>query len=534
MWCLLLNGIQFLFFEVDMNWTCLPLNDIPDFRLLIDYVEHFAKTAPEEEAAVDYLGSRWTHQSFAGLVDCFASEMLERGVEPGMRVAVAAGPCTHAWASCLAASSIGAIWLGLNPRYTEHEFARLINDAEPSLLYLSAQLQGNEAEALTAAAGDLKLLSLEDVGARTVINNAALTSARVLVDPEKPCLLVYTSGSTGNPKGALLGQAGVVACSRVQAHHYGMKGGRSLNPLPINHVGALCDTATTILMSGGAQIFIPFDPSALLEAIGKERISLLGGVPTMFQLLVANPAFAKTDFSSVKRLLWSGTQMSEPLLKILLQLGKPIHNFYGMTELSGSITFTDPEASPEEVAQTIGRPDSSYPVRIADPATGQACEAGSIGEIQTKSPGVCLEYLGQPEATAEAFSIDGWFKTGDLARELPGGQYVLCGRIREMFKSGGYNVFPLEIEIVIESFPGVVAACVVPMPDPLYNEVGRAFVMIMPGMTIDETALISALRERLANYKIPKSFTFVDELPILPVGKIDRKAVAAMAVASQP
>jgi acyl-CoA synthetase (AMP-forming)/AMP-acid ligase II len=509
-----------------MMWTRLPLDEIPNFPLLIDYVDHFARLRGDQEAAIDYGGRRWTHRSFAGLVHLIALDMLAQGIRPGARVAVLANPSVHAWASFIAASAIGAVWMGLNPRYTASELKRLIDDAGPELIYADTDLGGFD--------GNASLLSLENVADRTETIMQAVQAARAHVDPAKPCLLVYTSGSTGQPKGALLRQDGIIACSRVQAHHYGMAGSRTLNPLPINHVGALCDTATTALVCGGMQVFMSFDPAVILRVVGEEQIDLLGGVPTMFQLLVAEPSFGQTDFSSVKRLLWSGAPMPEPLLNILEQLGKPMHNFYGMTELSGSITFTDPYANPAEVAGTIGRPESSYPVRIADPASGQPCAVGTIGEIQTRSPGVFAGYHGQAQATADAFTEDGWFRTGDLAEELPDGNYVLRGRLREMFKSGGYNVYPREIETVIEAVPGVIAACVVPVPDPLFHEVGHAYVMLMPGMAVDEADFIAGLRKQLANYKVPKRVSFVAELPMLPVGKVDRRAVAAMALTASP
>jgi fatty-acyl-CoA synthase len=200
-----------------------------------------------------------------------------------------------------------------------------------------------------------------------------------------------------------------------------------------------------------------------------------------------------------------------------------------MTETVGSVTFTFDSDDSEVLSDSIGWPVPEYGVRIAG-ETGPV-PAGSPGEIQVKGDFVCHGYWNRPEASRDLFTPDGWLRTGDLAVERPDGAYRLIGRLKEMFKSGGYNVYPREIEQVLESHPDVAMAAVIGMPDPLYQEVGHAFVMVVPGRTPTAEALELHCRTQLANYKVPKRFVIAAEFPMLPIGKIDKQALKAGAAA---
>jgi acyl-CoA synthetase (AMP-forming)/AMP-acid ligase II len=529
------------------TWTPIARDAVPIFPALMDYVRHFAQTTPDIEAAVDLGGERLSYRSLAERIYELQAGLLANGFRHGDVVATLAPSSVNAWITLLATIDLGGTWVGLNPRYTLDELRHIVGDANPRFIF--AQVQIGERE----YSSDLQILQTENDTLKSVflfgggrsqftsvgdliawkkaIAPKQIAAHRSLVSPENPCLLVYTSGSTGLPKGALLKQSGLVACSRVQAHHYGAMQSRVLNPLPINHVGWICDTCTTTLVTGGTLVFVEqFDPGAMLAAFGSERITTWGGIPTMFQYMLGHPSMKTADLSHITRILWSGAPMPMPIAEALTSLGLPMHNFYGMTETTGSITFTDPNCSLDIAVNTIGRPEASYSLRMADANTGQVCAIGEVGEIQVKSPGVFHAYLNAPEATAEAFTSDGWFRTGDLAEELPDGNYALRGRLKEMFKSGGYNVYPREIEAVLETMPGVAAACVVAMDDPVFHEVGYAFIVAEPGVELTPPTLDSYAREHLANFKIPKTFKILAELPLLPIGKVDRAALKQMAV----
>lgn len=527
-------------------WTPLERDAIPDFPVLMDYVHHFAQITPDAEAAVDLGGQRLTYRSLSDRIHEVQAGLLAKGFRHGDIIATLAPSSINAWITLLATVDLGGIWVGLNPRYTLDELRHVIGDAKPRYIFAQAQIGDRD------YCKDLQTIQSENAALKSVflfggarspfaglgdliawkqtVPSEQIAAHRAATNPKDPCLLVYTSGSTGKPKGALLRQSGLVACSRVQAHHYGAMNGRTLNPLPINHVGWICDTSTTVLVTGGTLIFVEqFDPGAMLSSFGNERITTWGGIPTMFQYMLGHPGMDTADLSHVKRILWSGAPMPMPVAEALTKFGLPMHNFYGMTETTGSITFTDPDCSLDTAVNSIGRPERSYSLRIFNADSGEACGLGEVGEIQVKSPGVLHSYLNAPEATAAAFSADGWFRTGDLAEVLAGGNYALRGRLKEMFKSGGYNVYPREVEIVLETLPGVALACVVAVPDPLFHEVGYAFVLPEPGVILEAEALADCVRAHLANYKIPKTFKIVTDLPLLPIGKVDKAELKRMA-----
>lgn len=520
------------------TWNRVPLKDIPDFDSCEAYLAHYASVMPGGEACVDLGGERYTHAALYQRVQQLKHGLLAQGIQPGDRVATLSVPHSNAWISFLAAASTGAVWVGLNPRYTRDELGYVIEDAQPKII-LAAPSIGDR-----SYLDDLKAIAPDQFGAQHIylygeaqegFQSVATLHSDDKAEPQAfntdaPCLLVYTSGTTGKPKGALLKQSGLLACSRVQAHHYGSQRGRALNPLPINHVGAVCDTGTTLLVSGSTQVFVDdFDPERINKAFGEEKITNWGGIPTMFQLQMSHPSFQDMDRSHVRRIMWSGAPMPIELAKKLAHFGLPMHNFYGMTETTGSICFTAPDAQIDELVNTVGRPEPSYDVRIADHVSEKECGIGEVGEIQVRGPGVFASYLNRPEATAKAFNDDGWLKTGDLASKDDAGCLRLSGRLKEMFKSGGYNVYPNEVEAALERLEGITTAVVVSVPDPLFHEVGHAFVQAEPGKTWSAQTFKSVLSSTLANYKIPKYFTLTDDFPMLPIGKVDRQLLKQQA-----
>ena len=225
----------------------------------------------------------------------------------------------------------------------------------------------------------------------------------------------------------------------------------------------------------------------------------------------------------VRHLTWGGAAMPSPLARQLREWVPDVFNSYGLTECSGTITVTAPGASLEELTDTVGRPVAPDRLRIAD-ADGVAVPAGEVGEVQISGPHVFRGYLHRPDATARAFTRDGWLRSGDLGSLDPRGNLHLHGRTHEMFKSGGYNVYPREVETVIESMPGVQLCAVVATPDPLWGEVGTAFVQGDPH-SLSPERLREHCHALLARYKVPKNFLVRSALPLLPVGKVDKAAL---------
>jgi acyl-CoA synthetase (AMP-forming)/AMP-acid ligase II len=514
----------------------LPPLDTPEYPRIGDYVTHWAAHTPDAEALV-LNQSRISYAELAKLVDRCAAKLVDLGVRPGDRVAMLSTPRPEFLIVFLAAARVGAVWVGLNPKYTLDELRYVVDDAQPVVLIVPAAVDGrayrDDAETLASEVAAIRHVVVLELGPQftpeplstLLIPEGILKPAAKWheeVTAHHAALLVYTSGTTGKPKGALLPHRGLVHCSRIQRAHLRAQPLRMLNNLPVNHVGCVGDICAFVLVSGGTVVFAErFEPGQVGPLIRDERITLWGQVPTMFQLTLDDPGFDPHMVGSVQEIAWSGAMAPEYLVRRLRDLCPELRSFYGMTETVGSVCYSHPDASLDDLARTIGRPDPRYDVRIADPE-GNVPPRGEAAEIQVRGDFLMLGYLNQPEATRNTFTADGWLRTGDLAIEEPDGQYRLIGRLREMFKSGGYNVYPKEIEAVLESHPAVNLAAVVAVPDPLYGDVGAAFLLCEAGASVDDALLQGYCREHLANYKIPKRFHVLDAMPMLPIGKVDR------------
>jgi acyl-CoA synthetase (AMP-forming)/AMP-acid ligase II len=263
-----------------------------------------------------------------------------------------------------------------------------------------------------------------------------------------------------------------------------------------------------------------------MELVQRERITLWGQVPTMFLLQLALPDFDGYDLSAVEVIFFSGAPMPRPAVDELSQLGASLVTGYGLTETCGPVTLSEPGAGIAALSETIGRPLPEFEFKIAD-EEGRPVQPGQTGEICIRGDCVFQGYFNDPDATGAAIDGDGWFHTGDLAYLEEGdGNARLVGRLNERFKSGGYNIDPREIENVLEQHPGIALACVVPVADPLYHQVGYAFLLPKPGAALNEPEVRSFCHERLSNYKVPKRIIVREQLPMLAIGKIDRKALA--------
>jgi fatty-acyl-CoA synthase len=513
----------------------------PLLERISDYLTWYAQRTPRAEALV--LGTqRITYQQLAFEVDSLSCALIAAGVRSGDRIATLATPHPDFFIVLLAASSIGAIWVGLNPRYRLEELTYVLSDSRPTLIFTRTRIGARDYDAdiasIQAVLPTLRWIVLGDdpvpgasaslsafVAAHSNTKTATLVARRDGVRATDPALIIYTSGSTGYPKGAVIGHHALVVCCRTQHRHWATHPLRTLNFFPINHIGCVGDISCFTLLGGGCIVFLEqFDPTACLALIAAERISFWGGVPTTFLLTLQAAAFEGADLATVQRIVWSGAAGSAELIHALAALGKWIGTSYGLTETVGSVTFTAPNATIATLIDTVGRPPPEYGLRIVD-EEGRPVPAGMAGEIQVHGECRMIGYWQRPEATAEAFDTDGWLKTGDLAEMRPDGNVVLLGRRQDVFKSGGYNVFPREIEQVLERFSGVRLAALIGVADPLYGMVGHAFVVPERHATITIEDLACHCRQHLANYKVPKAFTVTSDLPMLPIGKIDKRAL---------
>jgi fatty-acyl-CoA synthase len=519
----------------------------PLLERISDYVDHYARLTPAADAMV-LDDRRVTYAEQQQLVDAIARGLIAAGIAHGDRVATLATPHPDFWLLFLATASIGAIWVGLNPRYQLDEYRYVVGDCEPSLLFTRTRIGerdfASDLACLAGSAGAPRQTvvlngdpglpgasSFDEFIARgRSVADTELAARRAGVAAMDPALIVYTSGSTGRPKGALLPHRGLARCCRNQMRYWRANPVRVVNFLPINHIGCVGDLSSWCLVAGGCIVFLEkFDASESMRLVVRERCTVWGGVPTTIVMCLALPEFPQYDLSSLQLILWSGAAAPAETVRRLRTICPRLSNSYGLTETVGSVTFAGPCDDVELLAETVGFPVEDYEFRLVDTA-GRAVPRGEPGEVVVRGDFVMRGYWHRPQETADTIDADGWLHTGDLALERPDGAIKLVGRLREMYKSGGYNVYPREIEQVLEAQPGVAMAAIVSVPDPVFGEVGHAFVLRAPDTLPDASALDAACRSRLANYKIPKRITIADELPLLPIGKLDKRRLRERAL----
>jgi acyl-CoA synthetase (AMP-forming)/AMP-acid ligase II len=507
-------------------------------RLVIDLLADRAHRAPDALAVIDG-AARWTNAELLRRVRDTAKALLLAGVGRGDRVATLAPPSADFWLLYLASTSVGAIWQGLNPKYQRNEYSYLLGDAAPKIVFVRSPFDGRdyleELEAL--AAPDTRFVRLADapldsahpfIAAGRSLPDAALDARLAELDPEDPAVIVYTSGTTGQPKGALLSHRAIVQTALANVEWIGKGLDCTICPAPINHVGGLNNVCMVVFAGGGRIVFAPRVDFALLgELTVAERPTYLVGSPTAFAMMLALPGFSFEAYQGLYDVVvFGGASTPVAHLRELRKSGARLSSVYGQTETTGMITYTAFDAPLELISETIGRPIKGMEVRVAD-AEGRPVPPGGTGEIQARGISVMSGYFRRPEATRHTFTADGWLRTGDLGVLRADGEIAFAGRLREMFKSGGYNCYPVEIELAICAHPDVAQAAVVAVPHETFQEVGHAFLLAKPGHRIDIDSVRAFLRERIANYKIPKTWSVLDAFATLPNGKVDKKAMRA-------
>jgi acyl-CoA synthetase (AMP-forming)/AMP-acid ligase II len=491
-------------------------------------------------------GRAMTYAELDAEVDRYARAFVAHGIQEGDVIAVLGFSRPECVLAFLGACRVGAVFLGLNPKHMERELAFVVEDSRPRLLLgmhsrpdagqdaklAALKRQGYSGAIVTrggAVAGLSKALDIYlEAGASPGVSN--LRDAHPLADA--PCAIVYTSGSTGTPKGALLSQRGMIRSALLTWEHwYGaLQPQRTVAQHPINHVGWLvCECVATLVPGGTMFCQERFDGAGTLRLIEREHLNLWLAFPSMLILAKETPEFERCDLTSLKTIALGMPASVELMRAYREKTGAAMCISYGLTEANGgAVTVTARDAELETIATTIGRPVPGVEVRVVG-LDGEPAAAGEDGELLVRDRSLFLGYLNRPEATVETLDREGWLHTGDVVRVDAEGEMRMVGRRKEMFKSGGYNVYPTEIEAVVGSHPAVAAVAVVEVPDPLWHEVGVAYVVAKNGATLDAENLRVYARQRLANYKVPKRFVLVDALPQLPNGKFDKSALRVLA-----
>ncbi|MHB8092349.1 MAG: malonate--CoA ligase [Syntrophales bacterium] len=457
----------------------------------------------------------------------YASLLAELGVKPGDRVAVQVRKSPQALFLYLGSLRAGAVYLPMNDAYQRHEIEYFLGDAEPRVFVCRPQVRAL-ADELAAKAGVTHLLELDDEGGGSLPEAASSRPdyfTTVQRTGEDLAALLYTSGTTGRSKGAMLTHRNLSSNARVLHRYWGFRSGDALlHMLPIFHVHGLFVATHCCLLNGSPMFFEPkFDVNRALALL--PRATVFMGVPTYYVRLLAEPGFTREKCASM-RLFVSGSAplLTETFAEFKTRTGHTILERYGMTE--GNM-FTSNPYEGERRGGTVGFPLPGVSIRIAD-ADNQPLEAGEIGQIQVKGDNIFRGYWRMPEKTREEFTADGFFKTGDMGRQDKEGYISIIGRSKDLIISGGLNVYPKEIEEMIDVMPGVFESAVFGVP---HSDFGEAVVAAVvrrqdqDGAAATEAGIINALKAALANFKAPKRVHFIDELPRNSMGKVQKNVL---------
>ncbi|MEL6977250.1 MAG: malonyl-CoA synthase [Pseudomonadota bacterium] len=469
-------------------------------------------------------GESLSYAAMMGQAHRMANAMRAIGVAPGDRVAVQVEKSPEALALILGCIVAGAAVLPLNTAYTPAEVAYFLSDAEPAL---SVCDPGAEAAlAPIAAKAGAKLLTLSADGAGSLIEAA---SAHPLSGEPTPrgaddlAAVLYTSGTTGRSKGAMLSQANLLSNAQALVEIWRFTAGDALlHALPIFHTHGLFVATNVTLAAGGSMIFLPkFDIEAVMSAL--PHATTMMGVPTFYTRLLDDPRFSR-DAAAHMRLFISG---SAPLLAqtheaFEARTGHRILERYGMTE-TGMNTSNPYEG--ERRPGAVGMPLPGVSLRVADPETGAPLANGETGSIELTGPNVFQGYWRMPEKTASEFRADGYFITGDLGRIDEDGYLAIVGRAKDLIITGGFNVYPKEIETALDALDGVVESAVIGLPHPDFGEAVTAVITPAPGAALSEEAILAGLRDALAKFKQPKRVFFLDSLPRNSMGKVQKNVL---------
>ncbi|WP_342586589.1 AMP-binding protein [Microbacterium testaceum] len=344
--------------------------------------------------------------------------------------------------------------------------------------------------------------------------------ALVIAEPDAPAAVVYTSGTTGRPKGAVLTHENLTAVAVNTIIDYDVVSDDvALMISPLFHVASLGMGALPVVLKGGTLVLEKgFEAGRALDLVEQHRVTMISGVPTTFQLMADHPSWASTDISSLHTLTCGGSAVPDRILRAWEERGLSFSQGYGMTETSPGATSLAPHMTRAKQG-SVGLPHFFTEVRVVDDE-GRPVPAGTVGEIHVTGPNVFAGYLGLDEATRAAKTDDGWFRSGDLGYLDADGYLYICGRSKDMIISGGENIYPAEVEALIADIPGVTGVAVIGIPDDRWGEVPLAVLTVSQGTTVDTAAVRAHLDGQVARYKLPKDVVVVEALPRTASGKI--------------
>ncbi len=505
----------------------IPANH-QDWSWIGDYVGRRAQLTPNKEAIIDNIEKK--HYTFAQMnsrANQLARVLGDLGVKKGTRVAVYSKNRLDYIDLFFATGKIGAILVPLNIRLANQETKYLVEKTQPSVLFYDPELKGKiiELKGIISVKnyivmGDQKLD--DDLASRNLM--AKKNDSNVLRPPihfEDPHLILFTGGTTGLPKGAVLSHRLIFWNSINTILTWNLQPDEvEILLFPLFHTGGWNVLLVPCFHQGAKTILMgDFDPDETIRVIEDENCTIVVGVPTIFHMMSMSEKFTNATFDSVKIFISGGATCPEEIMKRFWAKGKLMKMGYGLTE-AGPNNFFLPDERIKEKPLSVGFPVFHNDLKTVHPETGEVVKQGDVGELLIKGPHVFSGYWDEPEETNKTLKPDGYMHTGDLVRQDEEGFYYIVGRSKEMYISGGENIFPVEIEEILYKHKAIALAAVIGIPDKKWGEVGKAFVTLKPNQVVTQEELRDYLLANLAKYKVPKIFEIMDKLPLSAAGKI--------------
>ena len=469
-------------------------------------------------------GRAWTYGDMLATSARFANVLTGLGVKPGDRVAVQVEKSPEALMLYLACVRTGAVYLPLNTGYTLAELDYFIGDAEPALVVCAPKTRAGLEPVATARGARIETLGEHGDGSLAALAMEADGDfADVARGPGDLAAILYTSGTTGRSKGAMLTHDNLLSNASTLVDTWRFTAAdRLIHALPIFHTHGLFVASNIILLVGASMIFLPkFDAEEAISLM--PGATVLMGVPTFYVRLLQSPKLTREATANM-RLFISGSAplLAETHRRFQSATGHAILERYGMTETNMN---TSNPYDGDRIPGTVGFPLPGVSLRVVDPESGRELAGGETGMIEVKGPNVFKGYWRMPEKTQAEFRPDGFFITGDLGQVDARGYVHIVGRGKDLVISGGYNIYPKEVEMEIDMLPGVVESAVFGVPHPDFGEGVTAAVVLKPDAVMDEQSVLAALKERLARYKQPKRVVFIPDLPRNTMGKVQKNAL---------
>lgn len=427
-----------------------------------------------------------------------------------------------------AAAMARLVLVPINPLSRPREIEHILRRSAAAAVVFASEHRGNDLSAALAglqpALPALRQLIALDDWPRLVGEGKGLDGALPPPGPDDVAQLVFTSGTTGAPKGVMLTHRGLTNAARLSGERFAItEGDVYVGTIPLYHVGGQAVTFMVVQALATHVLVEQFDPAVHLELLESERATHTVGVPTMLQDVIAHPTFAARDLSRLRALTCGGSLVSADLIRHVEQsLSAQMSIIFGQSETCGYISQTFPSDDPARKSMTVGPSFPHLEARVVDPQTGRIVPFGTVGELHVRGPGVMLGYFDDPVQTAAVLEADGWLHTGDLVAMDDRGYLTIAGRLKEMIVTGGVNVYPSEVETVLAEHSAVAQIAVLGVPDARWGEAVVAVVRCAPNDDTGAGELEAYARERLAPYKLPKQWYFVAELPMTASGKVQK------------